>query len=133
MSRHIYALCVGLEIGTKKGNSIMNIMDCTLGLHNNEMKEALHVVKIALLCLQLEPNNRPTMARVVAMLQGEAEIIEIVLDNNLEIESMNKIYENTFLSSKINSSSISIFFEKSNVPMLKGSSSSSQIDDFASK
>jgi predicted O-linked N-acetylglucosamine transferase (SPINDLY family) len=111
----------------------MNIVDCTLGLHNDEMKEALRVVKIALLCLQLEPNNRPTMARVVAMLQGEAEIIEIVLDNNLEIENMNKICENTFLSSTINSSSISNFFEKSNVPMLKGSSSSSQIDDFASK
>jgi hypothetical protein len=111
----------------------MNLVDCTLELHNDEMKEALHVVKIALLCLQQEPDNRPTMARVIAMLQGEAEIMEIVLDDNLEIESMNKVYENTLLSSKINFSSISQHFEKPNVPMLKGSSSSSQIYDFAPK
>jgi hypothetical protein len=111
----------------------MNLVDCTLELHNDEMKEALHVVKIALLCLQQEPDNRPTMARVVAMLQGEAEIMEIVLDDNLEIESMNKAYENTLLSSKIPFSSISQCFEEPNVAILKGSSSSSQIYDFASK
>jgi hypothetical protein len=111
----------------------MNLVDCTLELHNDEMKEALQVVKIALLCLQQEPNNRPTMAHVVAMLQGEAEIMEIVLDDNLEIESMNKAYENTLLSSKIPFSSISQCFEEPNVAMLKGSSSSSQIYDFASK
>jgi hypothetical protein len=91
------------------------------------------VVKIALLCLQQEPDNRPTMARVVAMLQGEAEIMEIVLDDNSETESMNKVYENTLLSSKITISSISQCFEEPNVPMLKGSSSSSQNYDFASK
>jgi len=110
----------------------MNLVDCTLELHNDEMKEALQVVKIALLCLQQEPDNRPTMAHVVAMLQGEAEIMEIVLDDNLKIESMNKVYENT-VSSKITFSSISQCFEEPNVPMLKGSSSSSQIYDFASK
>jgi len=85
----------------------MNLVDCTLELHNDEMNKALHAVKIALLCLQQDPNNRPTMARVVAMLQGEAEIMEIVLDDNLEIESMNKVYENTLLSSQITFSSIS--------------------------
>jgi hypothetical protein len=111
----------------------MNLVDCTLELHNDEMKEALHVVKIALLCLQQEPDNRPTMARVLAMLQGEAEIMEIVLDDNLEIESMNEVYESTLLSSKINFSSISQCFEKPNKAMLKGSSSSSQSYDFASK
>jgi len=111
----------------------MNLVDCTLELHNDEMKEALQVVKIALLCLQQNPDNRPTMARVVAMLQGEAEIMEIILDDNSKIESMNKVYENTLLSSKITFSSISQCFEESNVPMLKGSSSSNQIYDFASK
>jgi hypothetical protein len=110
----------------------MNLVDCTLELHNDDMKEALQVVKIALLCLQQEPNNRPTMARVVAMLQGEAEIMEIVLDDNLEIESMNKVYENTLLSSKTTFSSTQCF-EKPNVTMLKGSSSSSEIYDFATK
>ncbi|KAH9544893.1 hypothetical protein CY35_12G019700 [Sphagnum magellanicum] len=129
----IYLLDIAWRLARRKGNSIMNLVDCTLELHNDEMKEALHVVKIALLCLQQEPDNRPTMARVIAMLQGEAEIMEIVLDDNLEIESMNKVYENTLLSSKINFSSISQHFEKPNVPMLKGSSSSSQIYDFASK
>jgi hypothetical protein len=110
----------------------MNLVDCTLELNYEEMKEALRVVKIALLCLQQEPDNRPTMARVVAMLQGEAEIIEIVLDDNLEIESMNKAYENTLLSSKITFSSTQCF-EEPNVAMLKRSSSSSQIYDFAPK
>jgi hypothetical protein len=91
------------------------------------------VVKIALLCLQQEPDNRPTMAHVVAMLQGEAEIMEIVSNDNLEIESMNKVYENTSLSSKITFSSISQCFEEPDVAILKGSSSSSQIYDFTSK
>jgi hypothetical protein len=111
----------------------MNLVDCTLELHNDEMKEALKVVKIALLCLQQDPDNRPTMARVVALLQGEAEIMEIVLNDNLEIESMNKVDENTLLSSKITFSSNSQCFEEPNVAILKGSSSSSQISDFASK
>ncbi|KAH9544895.1 hypothetical protein CY35_12G019900 [Sphagnum magellanicum] len=128
----IYLLDIAWRLARRKGNSIMNLVDCTLELHNDEMKEALQVVKIALLCLQQEPDNRPTMAHVVAMLQGEAEIMEIVLDDNLKIESMNKVYENT-VSSKITFSSISQCFEEPNVPMLKGSSSSSQIYDFASK
>ncbi len=98
----------------------MNIVDCTLELHNDDM------------CLQQDPDNRPTMARVVAMLQGEAKIMEIVLDDNSKIESMNKVYENTLSSSKITFSSTQCF-EKPNVAMLKGSSSSSQIDHFASK
>ncbi|KAH9544888.1 hypothetical protein CY35_12G019600 [Sphagnum magellanicum] len=129
----IYLLDIAWRLARKTKNSIMNLVDCTLELHNDEMKEALQVVKIALLCLQQDPNNRPTMARVVAMLQGEAEIMEIILDDNSKIESMNKVYENTLLSSKITFSSISQCFEESNVPMLKGSSSSNQIYDFASK
>ncbi|CAM6039846.1 unnamed protein product [Sphagnum compactum] len=129
----IYLLDIAWRLARKTKNSIMNLVDCTLELHNDEMKEALQVVKIALLCLQQDPDNPPTMARVVAMLQGEAEIMEIILDDNSKIESMNKVYENTLLSSKITFSSISQCFEESNVPMLKGSSSSNQIDDFASK
>ncbi|KAH8944982.1 hypothetical protein BDL97_12G015600 [Sphagnum fallax] len=128
----IYLLDIARRLARKKGNSIMNLVDCTLELHNDDMKEALQVVKIALLCLQQEPNNRPTMARVVAMLQGEAEIMEIVLDDDLEIESMNEVYENTLLSSKTTFSSTQCF-EKPNVTMLKGSSSSSEIYDFATK
>ncbi|CAK9250073.1 unnamed protein product [Sphagnum jensenii] len=126
----IYLLDIAWRLARRKGNSIMNLVDCTLELNFEEMKEALRVVKIALLCLQQEPENRPTMARVVAMLQGEAEIMEIVLDDNLEIESMNKAYENTLLSSKITFSSTQCF-EEPNVAMLKGSPSSSQIYDFA--
>ncbi|CAK9258986.1 unnamed protein product [Sphagnum jensenii] len=128
----IYLLDIAWRLARRKGNSIMNLVDCTLELNYEEMKEALRVVKIALLCLQQEPDNRPTMARVVAMLQGEAEIMEIVLDDNLEIESMNKAYENTLLSSKITFSSTQCF-EEPNVAMLKRSSSSSQIYDFAPK
>ncbi|KAH8944984.1 hypothetical protein BDL97_12G015700 [Sphagnum fallax] len=128
----IYLLDIAWRLARRKGNSIMNLVDCTLELNYEEMKEALRVVKIALLCLQQEPDNRPTMARVVAMLQGEAEIMEIVLDDNLEIESMNKAYENTLSSSKITFSSTQCF-EKPNVAMLKRSASSSQIYDFAPK
>ncbi|CAM6080074.1 unnamed protein product [Sphagnum tenellum] len=128
----IYLLDIAWRLARRKGNSIMNLVDCTLELNYEEMKEALQVVKIALLCLQHEPDNRPTMARVVAMLQGEAEIMEIVLDDNLEIESMNKAYENTLLSSKLTFSSTQCF-EEPNVAMFKGSSSSSQIYDFAPK
>ncbi|CAK9258985.1 unnamed protein product [Sphagnum jensenii] len=122
----IYLLDIAWRLARRKGNSIMNLVDCTLEIHNDEMNNAL-------LCLQQEPNNRPTMAHVVAMLQGEAEIMEIVLDDNLKIESMNKVYENILLSSKITFSSISQCFEEPNMAMLKGSSSSRQNYDFASK
>jgi hypothetical protein len=47
-------------------------MDRKLQLHNDI--EVAQVANIALLCLQVEAKKRPTMFRVVGMLEGQMEI-----------------------------------------------------------
>ncbi|CAK9882197.1 unnamed protein product, partial [Sphagnum jensenii] len=55
-----------------EGN-LIDIVDQTLHLCNDEMIQARQLLNIALLCLLNEGEKRPTMAHVVAMLQGEVE------------------------------------------------------------
>ncbi|CAM6008850.1 unnamed protein product [Sphagnum balticum] len=55
-----------------EGN-LIDIVDQTLHLCNDEMNQARQLLNIALLCLLNEGEKRPTMAHVVAMLQGEVE------------------------------------------------------------
>ncbi len=52
--------------------AITNIMDQKLQLHNDI--ELAQVANIAFLCLQVEVEKRPTMFRVMGMLEGQMEI-----------------------------------------------------------
>ena len=51
-------------------------MDLRLNEFNPE--EALRVIRVALLCTQGSPHQRPPMSRVVAMLTGKTEVADEV-------------------------------------------------------
>ncbi len=51
---------------------IENLVDKELQIHNElELVEITQVVNIALLCLQVEAEKRPSMSHVVGMLKGK--------------------------------------------------------------
>ncbi len=52
---------------------MINIVDQTLHLCNDEVIQAQQLLNIALLCLLNEGEKRPSMVDVLAMLQGEVE------------------------------------------------------------
>jgi len=66
----------------------MQLVDSTLVLQDDQKLEVTRLINIALLCLQHHEEHRPTMARVVAMLQGDTES-EVVLVND-EVEDQYK-------------------------------------------
>ncbi len=47
-------------------------MDSRLNIEDSQM--ILNVIHVALLCVQIDPSLRPSMARVVAMLKNEIEL-----------------------------------------------------------
>ncbi len=55
-------------------------MDRKMNICNYE-EEILHVINIGLLCVQSIASKRPTMSRIVAMLQGDMEM-EVVIGKN---------------------------------------------------
>ncbi|XP_062182288.1 probable LRR receptor-like serine/threonine-protein kinase At1g56130 isoform X2 [Phragmites australis] len=54
----------------------LGIVDPRLEEFNAE--EAFRVIRVALLCMQGSPHQRPSMSRVVAMLTGKAEVADVV-------------------------------------------------------
>jgi hypothetical protein len=58
---------------------LLDLIDPTLILSEDEKIEVQRLIKIALLCSQAEAEQRPTMARVVAMLQHDTESEVVVV------------------------------------------------------
>jgi hypothetical protein len=56
-----------------KNKSIKHLVDKKLELNDNEVRQVREVVKIALLCVQTEPEPRPSMNFVLACLEGRAK------------------------------------------------------------
>jgi serine/threonine protein kinase len=54
----------------------LGIVDPSLMEYDKD--EALRVIRVALLCTQGSPHQRPPMSKVVAMLTGEVEVAEVV-------------------------------------------------------
>ncbi|KAK3006530.1 hypothetical protein RJ639_015903 [Escallonia herrerae] len=65
----------------RKG-SLMELMDPKLGSNFNQ-KEAMRVVKIALLCTNPSPALRPTMSAVLGMLQGHISVQEAYINPSI--------------------------------------------------
>lgn len=65
---------------------LMDLIDPSLGLTNDDLLEAQRVVHIALMCLQICGDKRPNMDRVLTMLQGEtvSEVVAPVSAGNTE-------------------------------------------------
>lgn len=51
-------------------NRLVELVDPTLHLHGDERLEAQQTINITLLCIQRDPEKRPTMVPVVAMCKG---------------------------------------------------------------
>ena len=54
-------------------NRLMGLVDPYMSLQDDEKEQVHRLINIALLCIQHEAEPRPSMERVVAMLQGESE------------------------------------------------------------
>jgi len=70
----------------REGNSI-DIVDQNLHLLNDETIQAQQLLNITLLCLLNDGEMRPSMARVVAMLQGEVD--SRIVENDLALGRSN--------------------------------------------
>ncbi|KAH9552963.1 hypothetical protein CY35_09G095400 [Sphagnum magellanicum] len=70
----------------REGN-LIDIMDQNLHLLNDETIQAQRLLNIALLCLLNDGERRPSMARVVAMLQGEVD--SGIVENDLALGRSN--------------------------------------------
>ncbi|CAK9235747.1 unnamed protein product [Sphagnum troendelagicum] len=70
---------------------LLEIVDPKMNTHNHE-KDIIHVINIGLLCVQSTSSKRPSMARIVAMLQGDEMEMEVVIKETplkaLEYESL---------------------------------------------
>ncbi|KAK7324501.1 hypothetical protein VNO77_28101 [Canavalia gladiata] len=64
----------------EKGN-IMDLVDERLGEDFNK-EEVMVMINVALLCTQVSPMHRPTMASVVTMLEGKVVVQEVVLNTS---------------------------------------------------
>jgi hypothetical protein len=58
--------------------NLKNLIDPSLHLHVDEVKQALRVFNTALCCIQQIPDRRPSMSYVQTILQGIIEPDEIV-------------------------------------------------------
>jgi hypothetical protein len=73
-------------------DKIAELIDPTLILSVNEQWEVQRVIKIAMLCLQNSDVKRPTMAQVVAMLQGDQ--LDVAVDDLVSNErEANNLFE----------------------------------------
>ncbi len=70
----------------REGN-LIDIVDQNLHLLNDETIQALQLLNITLLCLLNDGESRPSMARVVAMLQGEVD--PAIVENDLALGRSN--------------------------------------------
>ncbi len=112
-------------------------MDQNLHLLNDEAIQAQRLLNITLLCLLNDGEKRPSMARVVAMLQGEVE--SEIVENDLALgRSSIKLLLSSLsnLESKLEPSNIPedsetrslVFYDHSNASMNATSSNISSIE-----
>ncbi|KAG0602082.1 hypothetical protein M758_11G158900 [Ceratodon purpureus] len=61
-----------------KENRLLDMMDATLVVSEDETREVQQVLEIAVLCVQNDPEKRPSMFQVAAMLAGDASVEAVV-------------------------------------------------------
>lgn len=65
----------------KEEGNLLDLVDSRLGSDYNE-EEAMVMIKIAFLCTDGSPANRPSMSSVVSMLEGQMPVGELVMDSS---------------------------------------------------
>jgi hypothetical protein len=118
---------------------IENLVDKALQVHNElEFEKITQVVNIALLCLQVEAEKRPSMSHVVGMLKGEMEI-EVLPMQNPRLDDLNRSYGKLKSSSKSLATILEDFKDEDDQPLFEEissndkSSSSTNSNPFESK
>lgn len=71
----------------------MDLVDPNLHLHGDELVAMQQTINVALLCLSIQAERRPTMGHVVAFLQGDQSDLEVVI-RDIGVGTLNKSYEN---------------------------------------
>jgi hypothetical protein len=84
-----------------EGNKILELVDPKVNTCNYE-KEILHVINIGLLCVQSTASKRPSMSRIVAMLQGDMEMEMVIKETQFKYSNLRSLDES--LSELSNSS-----------------------------
>ncbi|KAL2926246.1 hypothetical protein RDABS01_007051 [Bienertia sinuspersici] len=77
-------ICVGIARGLAflhDESTIKILMDSKLGTDYDE-EEASTIIQVALLCINPSPALRPTMSKVLSMLEGKTKVEELVLEPN---------------------------------------------------
>ncbi|XP_027927403.1 probable leucine-rich repeat receptor-like serine/threonine-protein kinase At3g14840 isoform X1 [Vigna unguiculata] len=65
----------------REQGDLMNLVDERLG-NDFKREEVVIMINVGLLCTQVSPIHRPTMASVVCMLEGKSDVEEVVLDTS---------------------------------------------------
>ena len=93
----VYLFVLFKAIVLRKKGSLIDLVDPRLGSEFNK-KEAVGMLKIALLCTNQSPALRPTMSEVVNMLEGrmkikEPNMNEIISEEELKLKEMREKIE----------------------------------------
>jgi len=67
-------------------------VDPKMNTHNHE-EEILYVINIGLLCVQTIASKRPSMSRIVAMLQGDMEMEMVIEETQLKSSKLRSLEE----------------------------------------
>jgi deoxyribose-phosphate aldolase len=74
-----------------EGNKLLELVDRKVNTCNYE--EILHVINIGLLCVQSIASKRPSMSRIVAMLQGDMEMEVVIEETQLKSSKLRSLDE----------------------------------------
>ena len=78
------------------------------GLEDFDSEEVLRAIKVALVCTQGSPHQRPPMSRVVAMLTGDVEAPDSVAKPSYITEWQIKGGDTSYMSSNVSGQSSSV-------------------------
>jgi deoxyribose-phosphate aldolase len=67
-------------------------VDPKMNTRNHE-EEILYVINIGLLCVQTIASKRPSMSRIVAMLQGDMEMEMVIEETQLKSSKLRSLEE----------------------------------------
>jgi hypothetical protein len=90
MKKDMFLIQWAYELNEK--NNLLELVDSRLNIEDNRM--ILNVIHVGLLCVQIDPSLRPSIAIVVAMLKSEVE-----LENWDNVKVSKTFYLNQYLSS----------------------------------
>lgn len=93
----------------------LGILDPRLEEYNSE--EALRVISVALLCTQGSPHQRPPMSRVVKMLTGDIEVLEVVTKPSYITEWQHRGGNTSYITSDYSGDTTREFSMQREVPL----------------